>query len=690
MLDALMALFDTDGFPARWNCGTWTELHGWTHVVADLLIFGAYGAIPITIAYFVVKRRSVHFPGLYALFGAFIFSCGLGHLVDATLFWNPWYRFYAAVKIVTAVASWATVIALVRLVPKALELPQIARLNDRLKVEVAERARAEEEVKRLNAVLRGRVEELETLLDVIPVGIGIATDPECRTIRTNPAFARQLRMTPTQNASLSSPDSAPTHFKVFHRGELLHPEQLPIQLAARHGESLRDFEEEIVFSDDSRITLLASAEPLRDGSGNPRGAVGTFVDITALKAMERERAAVQRRLLEAQKLESLGVLAGGVAHDFNNLLVGVLGNASLLSTQLEESPRLRELSTSIERSAMRAADLCRQMLAYSGRGRFVVELVDMSSIVADTLSLLRANIPSRCEVRLDLASNLPPVLGDATQARQVVMNLVINAAEAIGDRRGTIRCRTRIVDAAREKLDLAIGGDAVEPGRFVEVSVTDDGCGMDEETRARMFEPFYSTKFAGRGLGMAATLGILRGHGGAIEVVSSPGKGTSIAVLWPVATKPGAIETAPSEPGAREDEPRGEGELLVVDDEGAVREVVRLMLEKLGFTVATTGIGRDALTWIEREPERFRLAIVDLTMPGMDGEELCRGIRRLSPKLPIILISGFDEGRSLERFEDLTLAGFLQKPFHADALSRRVLEVLGRVRGERVGDPASS
>lgn len=683
MLEALKALFDTEGFPPRWNCGSWTPLHGWAHVLADLAIFGAYAAIPVTIAYFVIKRRSVLFPGLYALFGAFIFSCGLGHLIDASLFWHPWYRFYAVVKVITAIASWATVVALFRLVPRALELPQIAKLNEQLRIEVSERARAESEVRRLNHDLELRITELETLLEVLPVGIGIAVDRECKTIRTNPAFARLLRVDKTPDELFATIESFPARVKAYHADVEIPMDRMPIHLAAREGVSIRDFEADLVFPDGSQVSVLAYASPLLDREHRVIGAVGAFADITARKEADARRSEVERQLLESQKLESLGILAGGVAHDFNNLLVGVLGSASMLRAEVSHDPRLEALVDAIEQSGTRAADLCRQMLAYSGRGRFVLVDADISAVVLELAELMRSSVPRRIEFDLDFEPNLPPVLADVTQLRQVVMNLVLNAAEAIGDQHGRVVFRTRKIVASAERLAAAISSEIAEPGEYVELEVVDDGCGMSAEVRKRMFEPFFSTKFTGRGLGLAATLGIVRGHRGAIEVASQPGSGTRVSVLLPVRRAPAeeprsaTTDSAPVDRVGERETPRS-GEILVIDDEQAVRMTLAGMLSRVGFSVVATDDGESAVRWVADRPDRFILAIVDLTMPKMDGDQVSRALRRAAPNLPTLVISGYDEAYSKQQFHGFDRVAFLQKPFTHEALVSTVTRLLAR------------
>ncbi len=674
MFDFVRTLFDTDGFPARWHCGSWSDVHGWTHILADSAIFLAYAAIPISIVYFVRQRRDVAFPPLYWLFGAFILSCGFGHLIEATIFWHPWYRLSAFVKVVTAIASWATVIALVRFLPRALDLPRIAELNEQLRLEAGERRKAEEEVRRLNADLKNKVAELQTLLDVAPVAIGIAHDKECKQISTNPAFARLLRLGPEQNASLGAPTEAPTHFRVWKDGRELGTHELPLQRAASENVALRDFEEDVVFEDGSRVTLLSSAVPLHDHAGAVRGAIGAFMDITARKHAQQERLEVERKMLETQKLESLGILAGGIAHDFNNLLTGILGGVSLVrsSASIVASEADHHLAQ-IERSALRAADLCRQMLAYSGRGRFVLEEINVSELLNEISVLLESSIPKKVKLNLELSPDLPSVRVDATQLRQIMMNLVINAAEAIGEKNGIIRCITGLERATREYLDDAINGATLPEGDYVFVEVSDTGCGMDAETMKRIFEPFFTTKFTGRGLGLAATLGIVRGHRGALRVYSEVGRGTVFKILLPASSKD--AREARNHPVPTQSF-RGAGAALVIDDEEMVRSVLSGMLTRLGFEVTPCEDGREGIATLAAAPSRYCVAVLDLTMPYLDGEQVFLELRKIQPDLKVILMSGFNEQEAVNRFTGKGLAGFIQKPFTFKSLAAKLEAVL--------------
>jgi CheY-like chemotaxis protein len=305
------------------------------------------------------------------------------------------------------------------------------------------------------------------------------------------------------------------------------------------------------------------------------------------------------------------------------------------------------------------------MLAYSGKGRFYVEPVNLSEVVEEMTHMLEVSISKRAILRYNFAETLPAVEADVTQLRQVIMNLITNASEAIGDRSGVISVTTGVMHCDREYLSETYLDDDLPEGPYVYAEVADTGCGMDDEARVRLFEPFFTTKFAGRGLGLAAVLGIIRGHRGAIKVYSEPGKGTTVKVLLPISDQPVA---RPGDSPAPETAIELDGRVLLVDDEETVRLVASRMLDRLGFEVVTASNGREALEILEGDPDGFSCVLLDLTMPHMDGEETFREIRRLAPKLPVIISSGYNQQEVTQRFLGKGLAGFVQKPYQLASL----------------------
>jgi PAS domain S-box-containing protein len=422
--------------------------------------------------------------------------------------------------------------------------------------------------------------------------------------------------------------------------------------------STRHLEIDVAWPDGRILPIEINARLLDDSGG--RRVIALCRDISDRREAEVERRRVERKLQEAQKLESLGVLAGGIAHDFNNLLTSMLGNASLAGLDVsEESPAHRCLKE-IETAAMRASDLCQQMLAYSGRGRFIVRRVDLNSVIHETMNLLRASISKNTTLQLDLASYLPPVQADATQLRQIVMNLVVNASEALGEKGGTVGVRTGVVHETLESLASSHHAPDVVEGDYVFIEVTDDGCGMPEEVRTRIFEPFFTTKFAGRGLGLAAVLGIVRGHSGALQVESGTGVGATFRVLLPALEGPADHQPAVA---ASESDWQGHGTVLVVDDEPAVRSTVTRMLHLLGFDVRLAVDGCEGVEIFRSSPHYFALVLLDLTMPRLGGESVLQIIREELPELPVVVMSGYSEAEVTARLGAGAPTAFIQKPF---------------------------
>ena len=430
--------------------------------------------------------------------------------------------------------------------------------------------------------------------------------------------------------------------------------------------------------DGTLVWTEASLTRFFDRDGRPAGLLGIARDITERRRAEQERIGLERRLQETQKLESLGVLAGGIAHDFNNLLTGILGNASLAKLDLAPDSPLEPAIAQIETAALRAADLCRQMLAYSGKAPFVIVPVDLAHLVEDTTRLLHLSLNKKARLVLDLAPALPPVLADATQMRQVVMNLVLNAAEALGTTAGTITVTARRTDIGPERLRLCHTCGDFPGGDCLELRVADTGCGMTPETLARIFDPFFTTKFTGRGLGLSAVLGIVRGHHGALDVASTPGMGTTFTILLPVAATPAASATAVADPSAWQ----GTGTVLIADDEEPVRDVLAHMLARLGFAVVAAPDGAEAINHFREEPERFAAVLLDVSMPRRDGLETLHEIRHLRPDTPVLLISGHGSGELLAKFAEERLDGIVQKPFTTPALREALHRALAQSHPE--------
>jgi CheY-like chemotaxis protein len=370
-------------------------------------------------------------------------------------------------------------------------------------------------------------------------------------------------------------------------------------------------------------------------------------------------------MFEAQKLESLGVLAGGIAHDFNNILMAILGNAELGLMRIQpESPAVINLKM-IEEAASRAADLAGQMLAYSGKGKFVIEPLNINRILEEMVHMLEVSISKKAVLRFNLTPDLPAVNADATQLRQVILNLIINASDAIGERSGVIAITTGGMECDKSYLQNIWLENNLHEGFYLYLEISDTGCGMNQETLTKIFDPFFTTKFTGRGLGLAALLGIVKGHKGAIRVYSEPGKGTSFKILLPASDR----RAVKSSDAACPDGWRGHGTVLLADDEESVCNVGAEMLKELGFTPITAKDGREALTFFKETPD-IAAVILDLTMPHLDGEQCFRELRKFKPNVKVIISSGYNEQVVTEKFIGKGLAGFLQKPFRFSSLRK--------------------
>ena len=401
---------------------------------------------------------------------------------------------------------------------------------------------------------------------------------------------------------------------------------------------------------------------VRDQAGEWAGHIGLFVDLS-------EQRRVQERLQQAQKLESLGVMAGGVAHDFNNLLTSILGHASLAAMHLPRHSPAGEGLGHIESAARQAADLCQQLLAYSGRSRVAVTAVDLNALAREMEPLMLTVISKSVRLRLELADGAATAMADPTPLRQVLMNLLINGAEAIGDANGEVRVRTATASYSRRQLDLFTLTPGLPEQDYISLEVTDNGCGMDEATASRIFDPFFSTKFTGRGLGLASVLGIIRSHGGGIRVVSQPGVGTTFTIVLPASPAAAERTPRPSAPSSVE----GGGRLvLVVDDDPGVLRVAQAALRMSGFTVAVAHGGRACLEQCQRLTG-ICVVVLDLTMPDLSGRDVLQQLRTHWPDLPVLLSSGYVEEHELPTGAN----GFLAKPYRAGELLNAVRQVLG-------------
>ncbi len=427
---------------------------------------------------------------------------------------------------------------------------------------------------------------------------------------------------------------------------------------------------EVLLRKNKKKPLVARRiSPVFDNQGDTRWQIVVDRDISE----ERRR---QEKMAHVQRLESLGVLAGGIAHDFNNLLGIIMGNVSLARSTITSRDPIAGSLKNIEETSHRAANLCNQMLAYSGKGKFVVQPINLSELVEEMIQLLEISISKKVSMRYELTPVLPTVKADTAQLQQVIMNLVINANEAIGDRNGTIVIATGQVDADVDYLRSSyVEEEILKPGPYVWLEVSDTGCGMNSLVRERLFEPFFTTKFTGRGLGMSAILGIIRGHHGTIKVYSEVGKGTTIKVLFPAVGGLAPVSLTTMHDPA-EQPMQASGTILVVDDEKMLRNVAAAMLKSGGYEVILAEDGVDAITKLEQNKDIIDCVLLDMKMPRMGGEEAFTEMRRIKPEVKVLLSSGYNEQTATNRFAGKGLAGFVQKPYTLKKILSKIAETM--------------
>ncbi len=537
------------------------------------------------------------------------------------------------------------------------------------------------ELDRVVAGMREGEEERHALFQTMTLGV-VFQDAQGSITSANPAAQRILGLTLDQLQGRTSMD--PRWRSIRTDGTEWPGDEHPAMVSIRTGEKVQGAVMGVFHPPENttRWIEIDSVPLFHNGENEPGQVYTTFTDITDRHRAQEERRSLEAQVQHSQKLESLGVLAGGIAHDFNNLMMTILGNVDL--TLLDLSPDSPVLSNirEVEEAAVRAADLAKQMLAYSGKGSFIVAPLNVNEVVGEMAHLLESSISKKADLTTRLESSVPPIKADATQIRQVVMNLITNASEAIGeDNRGTITITTGVQECSRAYLATSYIDEKQPAGCYVHIEVTDTGCGMDERTKSRLFDPFFSTKFTGRGLGMAAALGIIRGHGGAIIVDSEPGEGSTFRVLFPAIAEE-VRESAPTAVLPERDVFKGTGTVLVVDDEDSVRRLAVAMVERLGFETLQAADGQEGVEVFEKNADIITCVILDLKMPRMDGCEACLEIKKIREDVPVVLSSAYQEAElsGSGSFDDYGLAGFIRKPYSRKELSatlQRVLDARG-------------
>lgn len=417
--------------------------------------------------------------------------------------------------------------------------------------------------------------------------------------------------------------------------------------------------------------------PLEIITGHLKGGSGAVLllrDISERLREGRERARLEERIARQEKMESLGVLAGGVAHDFNNILAGILGNADIVMGDLPETSPHAAHVQEIIRAANRAAVLCREMLAYAGKGLVQTVPLNLNEIIEDLRAFVTASLPPDVELDIVLEPEPSAVQGDPAQVRQILMNLIANGIDAMRGEPGLLRLTTETRDVDERELAASCFEECPTPGRFVCVTVADTGCGMDAATQQRIFEPFFTTKFTGHGLGMASVQGTIRGHRGALFLESEPGRGTTFRILLPAGETPA--------PPPRVPEPTGpwtpQGTVLVVDDEQPLIDICTRMLRSIGLQTLAATNGPDALHIARTSAPDLVAVVLDVTMPGMSGIDVFRELQRILPQVPVVLTSGYTEENVSQLFGARAPAGFIQKPFDRERLRATLREVMTR------------
>jgi two-component system cell cycle sensor histidine kinase/response regulator CckA len=534
---------------------------------------------------------------------------------------------------------------------------ELQRINLEMQQEIIERKKVEQALRKSETTYRSLFENMIEGL--------FQTRPDGKIMAANPALVKMLGY--DSEADLYNSINVPELYQNPEDRKLL------IEKLEKDGE-VRNAVIGLRCKDGSEIIVRENARIVRDEKGNILHFEGLLTDITDQKRAEEEHQKLQAQAQYTQKIKSLEILAAGIAHDFNNLLMGIMGNASLALGKIAKDSPIRYYLEKIEKSVEQAAELTRQMLAYSGKGKFNLEELDVSTLIENMTPLLKSSISKKVSLIFNLEKKLPRIVADLSQIRQVFLNLVVNASEAIGDRSGTILIKTDVINANNMDFsELYLDSESAEE-RYVVVDISDSGPGMSEQTKSKIFDPFFTTKFIGRGLGLAVVLGIVRGHKGMIKVFTEPGSGTTFKVFFPVIKKMTKMKN--EEKSIEKEKTVARKTLLVVDDEEIVLEVASSMLESAGFNVLNASDGQECIEIFQRHQDEILLVLLDATMPNMNGEEAFRELKRLQSDVKVILTSGYSEQDATHHFFNEGLAGFIQKPYSLNQLILKVNEVL--------------
>lgn len=497
----------------------------------------------------------------------------------------------------------------------------------------------------------------QQLFQDIPLGL-VVLDPQLRIIECNTAFAAMLRYSTLEMVGM-------------HVSQIVVQSEwtdLPSRNSADPNHSHEySWRKKLIRKDQSLVPVHIRGKFIQYRDFGQPCHFGIVENLTDQVNAEQEKQKLERHLQETQKLESLGVLAGGIAHDFNNLLTVILGNLSLLKQEINQKSPHHGALTQAEDAGTQAAELCRQMLAYAGRGKLQNKPFNISELVETSRALLGSAASRHHPLHFHLSKGLPSIAGDPSQIRQILLNLVHNAAEAIPQSGGVIDVFTGVSPLMENELHHCLFRSDHSAGDYVWLEVRDTGCGMNEATSKRIFEPFYTTKFTGRGLGLAAVAGIVRNHRGLLQYHSQPGVGTWFRIYFPLDPSASQSLTPLGPVGPAQPLRKEHGTVLVVDDEPSVRVVLARLLAKHGFAVIEAENGNEALEMVERYAHTLRLIILDLTMPLRDGMSTLQELRRLKVPTPVVVISGYYSSELIPRLDSLQ-AQFVSKPFTVQGL----------------------
>ena len=541
--------------------------------------------------------------------------------------------------------------------------------------DITDRLQAEEELRKTKEMAEQQQAQLEAILGHISNGVAVF-DTTGKQIYANEA---QLKIFDIEDIDEETIDwkFIADHFSVRTHpdGKDLNSDEWPAPRVLADNKVNGELFQICRKDTDFERVVMMSGTPVHNAQGEVTFAVIASIDITERIEREKQDKILQKNMEQTQRLESLGVLAGGIAHDFNNLLMAIIGHADLALLELPLHSPVTEDIESIKSSSHRAADLCTQLLAYSGKGKVEESTYSITMLVQEMIQMLKTCISKTCILNLNLDPDLPLTQGDSSQMRQIIMNFVLNAAEAMDGFDGTITISTGIQNCSLADFKTGYVVQPEKPGQYVWMEVSDTGTGMDKETLNRIFEPFFTTKFSGRGLGLSAVLGIIRAHNGGLRVHSTSGAGTTFRVYLPAEETAPYAEMKPNEPSQLHNW-EGKCRILLVDDEESVRNISDRHLRTLGIETLIAGNGKEAIELYSRFGKNIDLVILDLTMPQMSGEATFYELKKINPAVKVILASGYNESDIAPRFSEGEIAGYLRKPYTIQTLDTALAPLL--------------